>query len=191
MTVSAAPLFLVGVGGIVGGFIALLRSLMAYERELFVVRVTDVEHSLREMLDAGRISDSPRLRQLLHIATISASTVEMITPLQLMLMAHEFGSGSEATGRLHSPKHDRHLLEREHKLLLGAWARLLIAGSPSGWAWSLVVLPSAAVTAARRHRETKAVVRQQVVERIVEPADVSWLKPISAAHRGERPPVLV
>lgn len=193
MSLPAAPLFVFAVVVIGGGFVLWVRSVWAYERELFAIRVTAIIDALMAAKAEERLSDSPRLRHLVHISSVSVQSAEFITPARLLLMVHTLGRTSQTADRKLAPKSDRHELDERDCQLSDAWVRLLLRGSPSGWAYVVGSLPSTLATAARKHLKPRRAVREHAYEKLVEPADVEWLRPIRQINRRRRrhEPVLV
>lgn len=186
MIVPAAPAFAAGITTIAALVVVLLRSVFAFERELFVVRIEDVRRAMTDAHDRGELQDSPRFRYLLNVASSSVANVETITPLRIAAVTRSFGVVRQVQA---APKADRHALERYHRQMTGAWARLLILGSPSGWTWTIVNAPGIFVQAIRRHRKPRRAVQEQVTERLVAPADPMRLRPPTRSRQGDLQPV--
>lgn len=183
MTLPAAPLFVLGVGGTAVGLFLLLRSFMAYERELFVHRMTQIRSELETALANGEITDSPRAKYLLNVAQVSIESVDLLTPARLGMLVKEAPTHAVPADSRTSPKADRPRLDDFNKRMSSWWVRLLLAGSPSGWALAAVAAPAAFARAIVRHQRTRRVLRARVYERLIEPTDVGLLKPLASLHR--------
>jgi hypothetical protein len=189
MTLPAAPTFVIALVATGAALYALARSVIAYERELFQERMVDVYVDMTGALDRGEIQHSPRADYLLRIASVSVMSVELITPAKIaLIMGTEPESEKERDVRT-APKADRHALDRYFHMLIGAWVRLLLFGSPSGWMTTVTMVPVAAGRAAKRRLRTRTALNDSVYERLVEPADVRWLKPVAAMRHGDLLPV--
>lgn len=185
MSLPAAPLFLLSLVVIVGGSMLVVRSIWAYERELFVFRMLCMTQALQKARGQGSVGDSPRLRHLIHTASMSSKTVEFITPARLETLVRMLGASTRSVERERAPKEDWMELDRQSRCLISAWVRLLMLGSPSGWLFLTWFGPGLVWRAVRSHIDVMRFFQEQVYERLVKPADVEWLKPVQPVRRQE------
>jgi hypothetical protein len=172
--------------------------------------MTQLEVELTTARAQETISDSERLRHLLALIRTSRLSASHITPARLSMMTRVLGEGP--VSHHIAPKADRRILDEKMQEIISAWVRLLLLGSPSGWATTCLVVPVSLGRLAQgrsRHRAKIAsrvrslpqganhasraggsrrspIVRSivdYVYRRYISSVDISWLKAESVLHR--------